>query len=35
MIIKYCLAGWDIGRAFFGAGKKSVFKRTMQGALKV
>ena len=22
LIIKYCLAGWDIGSAFFGVGKK-------------
>ena len=34
LIIKYCLAGWDIGSAFFGVGKKSVFKRMIQGALK-
>ena len=34
LIIKYCLAGWDIGSAFFGIGKKSVFKRMIQGALK-
>ena len=33
LIIKYCLAGWDIGSAFFGVGKKSVFKRMIQGAL--
>ena len=31
---KYCLPGWDIGSAFFGVGKKSVFKRMIQGALK-
>ena len=34
LIIKYCLAGWDIGSAFFGVGKKSVIKRMIQGALK-
>ena len=34
VIIKYCLAGWDIGSAFFGVGKNSVFKRMIQGALK-
>ena len=34
LIIKYCLAGWDIGSAFFGVGKKSVFKRMIQGSLK-
>ena len=34
LIIKYCLAGWDMGSAFFGVGKKSVFKRMIQGALK-
>ena len=33
-IIKYCLAGCNIGSAFFGIGKKSVFKRMIQGALK-
>ena len=27
LIIKYYLAGWDIGSAFFGVGKKFVFKR--------
>ena len=31
LIIKYCLAGCDIGSAFFGIGKKSVFKRMIQG----
>ena len=34
LIIKYCLAGCDIGSAFIGIGKKSVFKRMMQGVLK-
>ena len=34
LIIKYCLAGWDIGSAFFGVGKKSLFKHMIQGALK-
>ena len=34
LIIKYCLAGCDIGSAFFGIGKTSVFKRMIQGALK-
>ena len=34
LIIKYCLAGCDIGSAFFGIGKMSVFKRVIQGALK-
>ena len=34
LIIKYCLAGCDIGSAFFGFGKKSVFKSMVQGALK-
>ena len=34
LIIKYCLAGWDIGSAFFGVAKKYVFKRMIQGALK-
>ena len=34
LIIKYCLAGCDIGSAFFGIGKKFVFKRMIQGALK-
>ena len=37
LIIKYCLTGCDIGSAFFGIGKKSVFKRfkrMIQGALK-
>ena len=34
LIIKYCMAGWDIGNAFFGVGKKSVLKRMIQGALK-
>ena len=34
LIIKYCLAGWDIGSAFYVIGKKSVFKRMIQGALK-
>ena len=29
-----CLAGWYIGSAFFGVGKKSIFKRLIQGALK-
>ena len=33
LIIKYCLAGCDIGSAFFGIGK-SLFKRIIQGALK-
>ena len=31
---KCYLAGWDIGSTFFGVGKKSVFKRMIQGALK-
>ena len=30
----YCLAGYDICSAFFGIGKKSVFKYMIQGALK-
>ena len=34
LIIKYCLAGCDIGSALFGIGKKSVFKRMIQGALQ-
>ena len=34
LIIKYCLAGWDIGSAFFGVGKKSALKRMIQDALK-
>ena len=34
LIIKYCLAGCDIGSASFGIGKKSVFKRMIQCALK-
>ena len=34
LIIKYCLAGCDIGSAFFGIGKESIFKRMIQGALK-
>ena len=34
LIIKYCLAGYDIGSAFFVVGKKSFFKRMIQGALK-
>ena len=34
LIIKYCLAECDIGSAFFGLGKKSIFKRMIQGALK-
>ena len=34
LIIKYCLSGCDIGSAFFGVGKMSVFKRMIQGALK-
>ena len=34
LIIKHCLAGCDIGSAFFEIGKMSVFKRMMQGALK-
>ena len=34
LIIKYCLAGFDIGSAFFGVGNKSVFKRMIHGALK-
>ena len=34
LIIKYCLAELDIGKPFFGVGKKSVFKRVIQGALK-
>ena len=34
LIIKCCLAGFDIGSAFFGIGTKSVFKRMIQGALK-
>ena len=34
LIIKYCLAGCDIGSVFFRIGKKSVFKRMIQGALK-
>ena len=34
LIIKYCLAGCDTGSAFFGIGKKSVFKRMIQGGLK-
>ena len=34
LIIKYCLAGCDIGSAFFGIGKKSVSKRMIQGALE-
>ena len=34
LIIKYCLAGCDIGSAFFEIGKKSVNKRMIQGALK-
>ena len=34
LIIKYCLAGCDIGSALFGVGKMPVFKRMIQGALK-
>ena len=34
LLIKYCLAGCDIGSAFFGIGKKSVIKRMIQVALK-
>ena len=34
LCIVYYLAGWDIGSAFFGVGKKSDFKRMIQGALK-
>ena len=34
LIIKYCLAGCDTGSAFFGIGKKSVFKSMILGALK-
>ena len=34
LIIKYCLAGCDIGSALFGIGTKSVFKRMIQGALE-
>ena len=34
LIIKYCLTGCNIGRAFFGVGNKSVFKRLIQVALK-
>ena len=34
LIIKYCLAGCDIGSTFFGIGRMSVFKRMIQGALK-
>ena len=34
LIIKYYLVGWDIGSAFFGVGKISVFKRMIQGELK-
>ena len=34
LITKYCLAGCDIGSAFFGIGKVSVFKRMIQGSLK-
>ena len=30
LIIKYCLAGFDIGSAFFGIGEKSFFKRMIQ-----
>ena len=35
LIILYSLAGCDIGSAFFGIGKQSVFKRMMQDALKL
>ena len=34
LILKYCLVGCNIGSAFFGIGKMSVFKRMIQGALK-
>ena len=34
LIIKYCLAGCDIGSFFFVIGKKSVFKCMIQDALK-
>ena len=34
LIIQYYLPGCDIGSAFFGIGKPSVFKRMMQDALK-
>ena len=34
LIILYCLAVCEIGSAFYGIGKRSVFKRMLQDALK-